>query len=651
VDRVRTNVIEGIITSATEQVDTMMHTHPEAIFPSFSLANYNKNIGKYTSDLLGFYGWNKNYGIGTQINAAQNGVSIFNAKDFYGNYGDLFNEANAQETARKIDEEFKVALQEFKTSLKPIADVFSGIDGFIIPIEEMINSIGTHFPNVKELSENLKSKLSEMWKTSDGNFDTQSFTSEFLKYVENLPDDYGKSFHQALSDFIKESLKKMDVDANEIESYLGDGSEFLTSFKTAYNNWLRKIMKPDAFLPKVYEYLTPQVMDKALGIKDFDKYVNYMSMDQFRQQYSVPSGGYTDDYSSIINAAKSAAAAKEEFSRANKEAAASVDPTTQKLEEETLEFNAIRDSAEGAAESKDKFANANDKVSDDYAGRKMTDYTKEFYNSLGIKNTQVRGKANSEFRLLFDQMKKNVMSDGEVDVFTKEFVDTWRRLVDILKREVAKTEQEVGGVWKDFYSDYNKIRINVTDDMKKRLGEAGYEEVLSSGFITRNGKGINLNNGTFEEIRGRYAGLLEDVANRNGYNIDNDSDQIFILIEALKEAKRVINDTKVSYDDLTKDTQREVEDYTNNSVWKLLDSVMRKMQEARKQMVNSGAPAAPETQALDPRRFNFAGDITKLDNYSSASTEFVQNLITDVLAGTKEYDAAMEELKAHIIQK
>ena len=47
----------------------------------------------------------------------------------------------------------------------------------------------------------------------------------------------------------------------------------------------------------------------------------------------------------------------------------------------------------------------------------------------------------------------------------------------------------------------------------------------------------------------------------------------------------------------------------------------------------------------------FASDIKSLEGYSDANEDFLNQLIASVVTGQKEYDAAMEELRAHIAQR
>jgi len=48
------------------------------------------------------------------------------------------------------------------------------------------------------------------------------------------------------------------------------------------------------------------------------------------------------------------------------------------------------------------------------------------------------------------------------------------------------------------------------------------------------------------------------------------------------------------------------------------------------------------------RNAGFGEDVKALENYGYADKDFVQKLTAQVLEGTKEYDDAMDELKAHI---
>ncbi len=343
---------DTILSNVSEDVDTWMHTHPE-LYPAFSLSN-KKQDGHYSGDLRAAYSAYKNKGIKTEINAAQNQVAVFDAQKFYDMYGNLFDDANIDNTMEQIYKARLEVEEKFKKSFKSLADVFN-IESFDIPFEQLL---GKNF-DVPELAPKFKEMLSEVWKNATGDFDATSFTRDFMKYINTLPSDYSGSIKDVFTEYIRKTFSDLSIEPGEIEKYLGDGSDFKTAIGLAFERWFGGLMESNTYKPRIQQLITPEILQKSLGIADFDKnFMQYLSIDRFKQAYSTAIGS-TDPYSSISAAAIRAASAKQDFAGANREAAGSVDPTTNKLKEEELEFNAVADAAKNAADAKDQFADAN----------------------------------------------------------------------------------------------------------------------------------------------------------------------------------------------------------------------------------------------------------------------------------------------------
>ena len=347
---------DTIMSNVSEEVDTWMHTHPE-LYPAFSLSN--KKDKRYSGDLRAAYTAYKNKGINTEINAAQNQVAIFDAKKFYDMYGDLFNDDNIESTMESIYKARQEIEENFRNSFKSISDVFN-IELFNIPIDQLI---GKNF-DLPELAPRFKEMLTQVWKNVAGDFDSTSFTNDFIKYIDNLPQDYGKTIREVFIEYLSKSFSDFNINPNEIEQYLGDGSDFKTAISISFEHWFDNLMESDVYKPRIQQLMTPEILQKSLGIADFNKnFMQYLTIDQFKQAYST-AAGRTDPYSSISASAIRAASAKQDFTGANKDAADSVDPTVDKLKEEDLEFNEIQDSAKEAASSKKDFVKANEDVAD-----------------------------------------------------------------------------------------------------------------------------------------------------------------------------------------------------------------------------------------------------------------------------------------------
>ena len=347
---------DTIMSNVSEEVDTWMHTHPE-LYPAFSLSNKKGN--RYSGDLRAAYTAYKNKGINTEINAAQNQVAIFDAKKFYDMYGDLFNDDNIESTMESIYKARQDVEENFKKSFKSISDVFN-IELFDIPIDQLI---GKNF-DLPELAPRFKEMMAQVWKNVAGDFDSTSFTNDFIKYIDNLPQDYGKTIREVFIEYLSKSFSDFNINPNEIEQYLGDGSDFKTAIGVSFEHWFNNLMESDIYKPRIQQLMTPEILQKSLGIADFNKnFMQYLTIDQFKQAYGTATGR-TDPYSSISASAIRAASAKQDFTGANKDAADSVDPTVDKLKEEDLEFNEIQDSAKEAASSKKDFVKANEDVAD-----------------------------------------------------------------------------------------------------------------------------------------------------------------------------------------------------------------------------------------------------------------------------------------------
>lgn len=347
---------DTIMSNVSEEVDTWMHTHPE-LYPAFSLSNKKDN--RYFGDLRAAYTAYKNKGINTEINAAQNQVAIFDAKKFYDMYGDLFNDDNVESTMESIYKARQDVEENFKKSFKSISDVFN-IELFDIPIDQLI---GKNF-DLPELAPRFKEMMAQVWKNVAGDFDSTSFTSDFIKYIDNLPQDYSKTIREVFIEYLSKSFSDFNINPNEIEQYLGDGSDFKTAIGVSFEHWFNNLMESDVYKPRIQQLMTPEILQKSLGIADFNKnFMQYLTIDQFKQAYGT-AAGRTDPYSSISASAIRAASAKQDFTGANKDAADSVDPTVDKLKEEDLEFNEIQDSAKEAASSKKNFVKANEDVAD-----------------------------------------------------------------------------------------------------------------------------------------------------------------------------------------------------------------------------------------------------------------------------------------------
>jgi len=76
-----------------------------------------------------------------------------------------------------------------------------------------------------------------------------------------------------------------------------------------------------------------------------------------------------------------------------------------------------------------------------------------------------------------------------------------------IARSMTYTKPNMGDEWKDFYNTYNTKKVNISDAMKRGFGQGGWESISNSGFVTRNGSGINLNS-VWDEITNSYGYLL-----------------------------------------------------------------------------------------------------------------------------------------------
>lgn len=641
------DLTDAIMSNVTEEVDTWMHTHPE-LFPAFSLANKKEN-GGYSSDLRASYTAYKK-GINTEINAAQNQVAVFDAQSFYDAYGELFDDANIEQTMQKIYEARTQVEEKFRTSFKSLSEVFN-IESFSIPLEELL---GQNF-DLPELAPKFQEMLSKLWKDSLGRFDQSAFTGEFMQYIDSLPLDYGKSIKEVFIEFIRKSFENGGIDPAEIQSYLGDGADFGKAISTSFGTWFGNLIKSESYLPRIQQLITPEILQNAIGVQDFnEKYMKYFSIDQFKQSWGI-TGGKTDPYSDISAAAARAASAKKEFAEKNQEAASSVDPTVGKLKEESLEFNETEQSAKGAADAKSKFAEENKNVA---ATEALTQEEKLQAESSSIasqmqKDFKLTAETATELTSAISDMIEELSKGNSVNL---DNIENILRRDEKLIRESRTPSTDDAKEIRDFLSSNP---IYPTQDLKDEFGA----KYLNTYMRFKLGPKSIAKTGT---------PLDQLIMSMQSNNIAMGVDATAARPDQLQQLLNSVEGTGASY----------IKEYVDQIMQEIFSGISDRLMKAASTVVGSSSgigrvldkgefPPYPEDDEgyidiskIDTSvwweqqpsgktgdRTTFAADISKLEGYQDANQDFINNIIASVLTGEKEYDAAMEEFKAHIAQK
>lgn len=291
---------EELYKSALEEVNAYIHTHPDKI-STMSLAGMQN--GKLSGDIIAAA---QSYieNIEQQIIAAQDEVTIFDAKSFFDKYEDkVYNiDSNGKKRVKKdfalkMTEVNAIASQLAATQFEETIDAFnsdslSEMDKLILPktsydgVSFMRSSNDSLFAQMNSIVRSKGNMRDNIVGWLSNKQLQQSLRSISEKELEN--GGIGVNLKTYLDMYLTKALEN-DFSAIDIEKYLneiekelsksvgGKPHPFLEAFYEAFDD--QSALKKNQ--AKAFEIFDKYAPNRALGIDDWDKYFETFSIDDF----------------------------------------------------------------------------------------------------------------------------------------------------------------------------------------------------------------------------------------------------------------------------------------------------------------------------------------------------------------------------------
>ena len=281
-------LFNAIVTSAEEEVNAMMHSHPEKK-ASMSIGQIDKVTGKISGDIIAFY-WNVLEGIEKELIVAQDEVQVFDAKKFYEKYNDIFKVLTGPEHDPAAAEELKNSLVEVHRLL--CQKVHSDVDDYIIPFIESSsfdsNDLKKMLPGTGFTSKdaNMRNMVTDFSK-GDLKDRFENYVRDNKEKIEEKQWSTAESFIAFVgntileSDFADKGLAKSDISSylRSLRASIISNTDFQDKTKNIRNELYQQVSnKHKGWAFKEYDRLNPK---KALGIDDFDEYIETIPIDEF----------------------------------------------------------------------------------------------------------------------------------------------------------------------------------------------------------------------------------------------------------------------------------------------------------------------------------------------------------------------------------
>lgn len=514
--------------------DTHVHTHPEK-YASMSLVV--KERDKISGDILAFY---MDYlkGIETQVIAAQDNVEIFDAKNFYDKYKNIF--ANSRGT---INRQFAESLN------KATDDVLKEYRGNILKTIEAFKISNLNYEDLytDDKGNNIFS-LADIYATPDERRSFNIAARSLYKQRDHIMEDYFDLVQNdpslKFSSYIKDTIYKnlSSFDKSKVSNNLDIQDDIDTYAHTVAQRIGENVSHK--LFQELYGLATPEIL-KRVGIDDFDNYVTKMPIEEFR-----------DKYSGIAQVTQ-----EQQTGDTAKESAQNIDKETQAMAE-------LYDKAIAAAEAKSKFVEANKDVFNSIVtslsalnseGEGFANLNKLINNLGGKSGDEKLDKTVNGLKQIYEVLNQDISDNALINALndlaskgtdlenlatvlksSKKQITDAKDALNVSNQDkidsIAKSV-DVSGNARGFLSSYGDV-VNLTQEVKKGFIEItstvlGADNVFRRYTLTTK-DGLNMNiakqeehtTGLEKEIL-LYQKLLKAAQNLNRVN-PNQTDEVFI---------------------------------------------------------------------------------------------------------------------------
>lgn len=199
------------------------------------------------------------------------------------------------------------------------------------------------------------------------------------------------------------------------------------------------------------------------------------------------------------------------------------------------------------------------------------DMATQLADSFNIKNPKVIAKIRSQVDQVASEMAK-AFDGSRINGANlgAGFDQAFNGLSETLAKNSTTFKSQMSQFYKSFYDDYKNMKVYISDAMKDAMGSQ-YDDIAKSGRIVRDAaKGVNLNE-VWDEMSAAHPDILSS-------QLDNDVDQVFAFVDAMKAAKNELKNA-LSFDDLDINLQNEVFSDATTSVASIANQLKSKLEQ------------------------------------------------------------------------
>lgn len=235
------------------------------------------------------------------------------------------------------------------------------------------------------------------------------------------------------------------------------------------------------------------------------------------------------------------------------------------------------------------------------------------------------------------------------DEQSRKLTQKWDDHIDHMEKAEQATEK--------FEEAYSKLIITMKNGEKIEIDELRADDMLDLSLDKRKIKDIQLiptqdfeeEVNHFEEAKNRFDNLIDDITGKNQQNLKKGRQLISVEeadqeIEKLNESIRKLKEFRAEYENIDYSLSGYDKD-AFSGMFEDVDKTVHKLENIKSNFETQ------RTTLQTQKNVGFIDDIKSLENYSFADQGFIQNLYSEVISGTKEYDQAMDILIQHIKQK